>query len=146
MNPREIKEIINSIPKECNPRIGGSCNLFYRGLVDHYRDVDIIIDKGTINKVNLPFHKIESLHGEGLNKRIKYCINGREVNILESICPKLELEKSLMGIYFEPEGNVYLAKRLIVEYLESLKQISKRGIKNKGRADSQLSVLPLFFF
>lgn len=120
MNPKEIKEIINSIPKECNPRLGGSCNLYFRGMVNSYRDVDIVIDKNTIDKINLPYHRIESLHGKGLNKRIKYCINGREVDILESICPITKLEMSLIGVYFESVDNVLYAKKQIEEYLKSL--------------------------
>ena len=39
---KRLKEIINMLPKEVNPRIGGSCALYFYGDVDTYRDVDII--------------------------------------------------------------------------------------------------------
>lgn len=125
MNPREIKGIIRSIPKECNPRLGGFCNLYFRGLVDSYRNIDIIVNKNTIDKVNLPYPRIESYPGEGWSKRIKYCINSREVVILENVCPITKLEMSLLGIYFETEDNVLYAERLREEYIESL-QYSKK--------------------
>ena len=125
MNPREIKEIIKSIPKECNPRLGGFCNLYFRGIVDSYRNVDIIINKNTIDKINLPYPRIESFHGEGISKRIKYCIKGREVIILENICPITKLEMSLLGIYFESEDNVLYAERQREEYIESLQHSKK---------------------
>ena len=54
---KRLKEILNMIPKEVNPRIGGSCALYFYGAVDTYRDVDIIVD--SIDGINLPFPKIE---------------------------------------------------------------------------------------
>ncbi|MGM9530848.1 hypothetical protein [Intestinibacter sp.] len=121
MNPKKVKEIIQLLPKDCNPRLGGSYNLYLRGLVDSFRDIDIIIDKGTIDKVNLPFPKIESFHGKGLNKRIKYCINGREVDILESINPADSIFNPIMEIWFESANNVIKAKEKINNYLKELK-------------------------
>lgn len=49
MTPKRISEIINMIPSECNPRLGGSCSLYFRGKVDSYNDIDIIVKKGTID-------------------------------------------------------------------------------------------------
>lgn len=122
MTPKRIVEIVKTIPKECSPRLGGSCSLYFRGLVDSYRDVDIIINKGTLDKINLPFPKIELQH-EGINKRIKYCIDGREVDILESLFYVTRIEKSTMGIYFEVVEDVLEAKKMIDNYLEYDKNI-----------------------
>lgn len=79
---KRLKEIINMLPKKVNPRIGGSYALYFYGDVDTYRDVDIIVD--SIEDINLPFPKIEFIHPKRLNKGIKYCIDGKEVDILES--------------------------------------------------------------
>lgn len=119
MTPRKIAEIVKMIPKECSPRLGGSCSLYFRGLVDSYRDIDIIINKGTLDKINLLFPKIELQH-EGINKRIKYCIDGREVDILESLFPITHIEMSVMGIYFEIEEHVTEAKKMINDYLNKI--------------------------
>lgn len=116
MTPKRIKEIINMIPKECNPRLGGSYNLYLRGLKDSYRDIDIIIAKGTLDKVQLPYPKIELVH-KGLNKRTKYCIDGREVDILESLFEEYPLEESLLGIKFESVDRIDLSRITIDTYL-----------------------------
>lgn len=118
MTPRRIAEIVNMIPRECSPRLGGSCNLYYRGLTDSYRDIDIIINKETLDKVTLPFPKIELRH-KGINRRLKYCIDGEEVDILESLFPITHIEMSVMGIYFETEEHVIEAKKMINNYLKN---------------------------
>lgn len=118
MTPRRIAEIVNMIPREFSPRLGGSCNLYYRGLTDSYRDIDIIVNKNTLSKITLPFPKIELQH-KGINKRVKYCIDGREVDILESLFDITHIEMSTLGIYFETEEHVLEAKRLINEYLKN---------------------------
>lgn len=119
MNPKRIKEIIEMIPKECQPRLGGSCNLYFRGKKDSYRDVDIIINKSTIDKINLPFPKIELIHKVRLNKTIKYCIDGMEIDIIESMFDVNRMEKSIMGFYFEYEEDVINARNEIYEFIKT---------------------------
>lgn len=80
---KRLREIISMIPKEAKPRIGGSCALYFYGKVDTYRDVDIIVD--SIDGIDLPFPKIEFIHKNRLNKGIKYCIDGQEVDVLERL-------------------------------------------------------------
>lgn len=58
-----------------------------------------------------------------LTKRIKYCIDGREVDILESLFYATRIEKSTMGIYFEVVEDVLEAKKMIDNYLEYDKNI-----------------------
>ena len=80
---KRLKEIINLLPTKANPRIGGSCALYFYGEVESYRDVDIIVD--SIDGIDLPYPKIEFIHKKRLNRGIKYCIDGQEVDILESL-------------------------------------------------------------
>lgn len=114
MSPKRIKEIMDMLPKGCRPRLGGSANLYFRGKVDGYRDVDIVVS--SMDGISLPFAKIEHLHGVGLNRRQKYCIDGREVDVLESLFPCDESMESMFGIDFEPEENVVKAKTMIEDY------------------------------
>ena len=118
MTPKEIKEIIEIIPKECNPRIGGSYGLYLRGLVNSYRDIDIIIDKNTLSLINLPFPKIEFIHNnKRLNKGIKYCINGREVDILESIFDNTTNDMTIANFKVESEYDIKKSKNAINELI-----------------------------
>lgn len=38
MTPKRIVEIIKMVPKECSPRLGGSCSLYFRELVVSLRE------------------------------------------------------------------------------------------------------------
>lgn len=114
ISPKRIKEIISMLPKETHPRLGGSANLYFRGLVDSYRDIDIIVS--SVDNVSLPFPKIEQTTPYSMNRRLKYCIDGREVDILESLFPHDESNDSMFGIEFESEANVRKAKEMIVEF------------------------------
>lgn len=119
MTPKRISEIINMIPSECDPRLGGSCSLYFRGKVDSYNDIDIIVKKGTIDKVNLPFPKIELVHKVRLNRTIKYCIDSRKVDIIESMYNIDRVEKSTMGFYLEYEKDVIESKEAINAFLNN---------------------------
>ena len=114
---KRLKEILNMIPKEVNPRIGGSCALYFYGAVDTYRDVDIIVD--SIDDINLPFPKIEFIHSKRLNKGIKYCIDGKEVDILEKISYVSTIVYStISGLTFEDKDEVYRTKKLIKDFIK----------------------------
>lgn len=114
---KRLKEIINMLPKEVNPRIGGSCALYFYGDVDTYRDVDIIVD--SIDDVNLPFPKIEFVHSKRLNKGIKYCIDGKEVDILEKLSyVSVIVHSTISGLTFEDKDEVYRTKKLIKDFIK----------------------------
>lgn len=114
---KRLKEIINMLPKKINPRIGGSCALYFYGDVDTYRDVDIIVD--SIDDVNLPFPKIEFIHSKRLNKGIKYCIDSKEVDILEKISYVSTIVYStISGLTFEDKDEVYRTKKLIKDFIK----------------------------
>lgn len=49
---KRLKEIINLLPAKANPRIGGSCALYFYGEVESYRDVDIIVDSKLIYHIS----------------------------------------------------------------------------------------------
>lgn len=116
---KRLKEIINMLPKKVNPRIGGSCALYFYGDVDTYRDVDIIVD--SIEDINLPFPKIEFIHPKRLNKGIKYCIDGKEVDILEKLSYVLVIVYStISGLTFEDKNEVYRTKKLIKDYIKNI--------------------------
>lgn len=114
---KRLKEIINMLPKEVNPRIGGSCALYFYGDVDTYRDVDIIVD--SIDDINLPFPKIEFVHSKRLNKGIKYCIDGKEVDILEKLSyVSVIVHSTISGLTFEDKDEVYRTKKLIKDFIK----------------------------
>lgn len=114
---KRLKEIINMLPKEVNPKIGGSCALYFYGDVDTYRDVDIIVD--SIDDVNLPFPKIEFVHSKRLNKGIKYCIDGKEVDILEKLSyVSVIVHSTISGLTFEDKDEVYRTKKLIKDFIK----------------------------
>ena len=114
---KRLKEIINMLPKKINPRIGGSCTIYFYGDVDTYRDVDIIVD--SIDDVNLPFPKIEFIHSKRLNKGIKYCIDSKEVDILEKISYVSTIVYStISGLTFEDKDEVYRTKKLIKDFIK----------------------------
>ena len=114
---KRLKEIINMLPKKINPRIGGSCALYFYGDVDTYRDVDIIVD--SIDDVNLPFPKIEFINYKRLNKGIKYSIDSKEVDILEKISYVSTIVYStISGLTFEDKDEVYRTKKLIKDFIK----------------------------
>lgn len=116
---KRLKEIINMLPKEVNPRIGGSCALYFYGDVDTYRDVDIIVD--SIESINLPFPKIEFIHSKRLNKGIKYCIDGKEVDILEKLSHvSVIVHSTISGLPFEDINEVYRTKKLIKDFINKI--------------------------
>ena len=116
---KRLKEIINMLPKKVNPRIGGSCALYFYGDVDTYRDVDIIVD--SIEDINLPFPKIEFIHPKRLNKGIKYCIDGKEVDILEKFSyVSVIVYSTISGLTFEDKNEVYRTKKLIKDYIKNI--------------------------
>lgn len=113
---KRLKEIINLLPTKVNPRIGGSCALYFYGKVEYYRDVDIIVD--SIDGIDLPFPKIEFIHKKRLNKGIKYCIDGQEVDILESLNSISHIVYSeISKLPFEQITDVYKAKQLISNFI-----------------------------
>ena len=114
---KRLKEIIDLIPKQANPRIGGSCALYFYGEVESYRDVDIIVDSK--DDIDLPYPKIEFIHKKRLNRGIKYCIDGQEVDILESLnsVPNI-IYSGISGLPFELIVNVYKTKRLIENFID----------------------------
>lgn len=93
--------------------------LYFRGKVDSYNDIDIIVKKGTIDKVNLPFPKIELVYKVRLNRTIKYCIDSRKVDIIESMYNVDRVEKSTMGFYLEYEKDVIESKEAINAFLNN---------------------------
>lgn len=106
------------LPKEVNPRIGGSCALYFYGKVDTYRDVDIIVD--SIDNINLPFPKIKFTYNERLNKGIKYCIDGKEVDILEKLSyVSIIVHSTISGLTFEDIKEVYRTKKLINDFVNN---------------------------
>ena len=123
MSPKRIKEIIEMIPKECNLRLGGSYGLYFRNIADSYRDIDIIIDKNTISLINLPFPKIEFIHNKRLNACVKYCIDGKEVDILESIYCDTYSENSVAGFKIESEADILRSKNTIDKFIYGDKRI-----------------------
>lgn len=114
---KRLKEIINLLPTKVNPRIGGSCALYFYGEVESYRDVDIIVD--SIDDIDLPYPKIEFIHKKRLNRGIKYCIDGQEVDILESLnsIPNIVYSR-ISNLPFESIVNVYKTKRLIENFID----------------------------
>lgn len=115
---KRLKEIINMLPKEVNPRIRGSCALYFYRDADTYRDVDIIVD--SIENINLPFPKIEFIHSKRLNKGIKYCIDGKEVNILEKLSyVSVIVHSTISGLTFEDKDEVYRTKKLINDFINN---------------------------
>ena len=121
MTISRLKEVIKMLPQEISPRLGGSLNLYLRGEVDRYRDIDIIVDD--ISKVDLPFPKIELVHKERLNPTIKYCVDGREIDVIESLFSKTVVEHDpIMGIDFEPMDVVFKAKLMIENFLNTTEQ------------------------
>lgn len=114
---KRLKEIINLFPAKINPRIGGSCALYFYGEVESYRDVDIIVD--SIDGIDLPYPKIEFIHKKRLNRGIKYCIDGQEVDILESLINTPHIIYSRISeLPFESIVNVYKTKRLIENFID----------------------------
>lgn len=115
---KRLKEILNMLPKEVNPRIGGSCALYFYGIVDTYRDVDIIVD--SIDGIDLPFPRIELNYPKKLNKGIKYYIGSEEVNILEKLSyVSVIVHSTISGLAFEDIDEIYRAKKLINEFIET---------------------------
>ena len=113
---KRLKEIINLLPTKANPRIGGSCALYFYGEVESYRDVDIIVD--SIDGIDLPYPKIEFIHKKRLNRGIKYCIDGQEVDILESLTTVPHIVYSeISNLPFETIVNVHITKRLIENFI-----------------------------
>lgn len=109
---KRLKEIINLLPTKANPRIGGSCALYFYGEVESYCDVDIIVD--SIDDIDLPYPKIEFIHKKRLNRGIKYCIDGQEVDILESLTTVPHIVYSeISNLPFEHISNIYKTKQLI---------------------------------
>lgn len=114
---KRLKEIINLLPAKANPRIGGSCALYFYGEVESYRDVDIIVN--SIDGIDLPYPKIEFIHKKRLNRGIKYCIDGQEVDILESLIDTPHIIYSRISeLPFESIVNVYKTKRLIENFID----------------------------
>lgn len=85
ITPKDIKEIIDMLPQDRNPRLGVSYSLYLRGITDTYRDIDIIVD--SIIGIELPFKKMELVHKKRLNPTLKYEYKGIEVDIIESLKP-----------------------------------------------------------
>lgn len=113
---KRLKEIINLLPAKANPRIGGSCALYFYGEVESYRDVDIIVD--SIDDIDLPYPKIEFIHKKRLNRGIKYCIDGQEVDILESLTTIPHIVYSeISNLPFETIVSVHVTKRLIENFI-----------------------------
>lgn len=113
---KRLKEIINLLPAKANPRIGGSCALYFYGEVESYRDVDIIVD--SIDGIDLPYPKIEFIHKKRLNRGIKYCIDGQEVDILESLnsIPNI-IHSEISKLPFEQIYTIYATKEIIDIYV-----------------------------
>lgn len=113
---KRLKEIIDLLPTKANPRIGGSCALYFYGEVESYRDVDIIVD--SIDDIDLPYPKIEFIHKKRLNRGIKYCIDGQEVDILESLIsiPNI-VHSEISELPFESIYNVHIAKKVINNFI-----------------------------
>lgn len=109
------------LPPDIHPRLGGSASLYFRGLADGYRDIDIVVD--SIDGISLPFPKIELIHKRRLNRTIKYCIDGMEVDILESIFTDNEEDwNPIMEISFVPIREVRKAKTMITYFLNQNKE------------------------
>lgn len=113
---KRLKEIIKLLPAKANPRIGGSCALYFYGEVESYHDVDIIVD--SIDDIDLPYPKIEFIYKKRLNRGIKYCIDGQEVDILESLTTIPHIVYSeVSNLPFETIVNVHITKRLIENFI-----------------------------
>lgn len=77
---KRLKEIINLFPAKTNPRIGGSCALYFYGEVESYRDVEPTL--ASIKKFIDDNHaKIIDEYGEEftwdqfINDEIKHCLH-----------------------------------------------------------------------
>lgn len=113
---KRLKEIMKMLPDSADPRIGGSCALYFYGIVDSYRDIDIIVD--SIKDINLSFPKIEFIHKNRLNKGIKYCIDGQEVDVLENIVNNpIIVHDTISNLNFVGLEDIYEAKRRINDFI-----------------------------
>lgn len=138
---KRLKEIINLLPTEVNPRIGGSCALYFYGEVESYRDVDIIVD--SIDNIDLPYPKIEFIHKKRLNRGIKYCIDGQEVDILESLSGVSHIVYSeISKLPFEQISKIYNAKQLITSYVNHKDNYPFDFTRNEHQIKSEYKYRP----
>ena len=114
---KRIKEIMDLLPEDVNPRLGGSCSLYLRGITNEYRDIDIIVD--SIKGIELPFEKMELVHKKRLNPTLKYKVDDMAVDIIQSLVPCGKWDyNDMLGIYFETVENVLKAKEEIKKFIE----------------------------
>lgn len=102
-------EILNKLPKEVNPRIGGSCALFMYGDVDNFDDIDIIVD--TLVGVDLEYERLSLKHPYRLNGTKSYKVGDYKVELHESIMPKAS------GI-LEPKENIFCCRKILKKFFE----------------------------
>lgn len=105
-------DVLRLLPKEVNPRIGGSCALFFYGEVEDFDDIDIIVD--TLTDVDLDFSQLPLKHpSKRLNETKRYIIGKCKVDIHESIMPKSK------GI-LEPKENIYCCQKILKRYFKEV--------------------------
>lgn len=100
-------DILNKLPKEVNPRIGGSCALFMYGDVDNFNDIDIIVD--SLVGVDLEYERLPLKHSYRLNGTKSYKVGNYKVELHESIMPKAS------GI-LEPKENIICCQRILKRF------------------------------
>lgn len=102
-------DILNELPKEVNPRIGGSCALFMYGDVDNFDDIDILVD--TLVGVDLEYERLSLGRPYRLNRTKKYKVGDYKVELHESIMPKAS------GI-LEPKENILCCRKILKKFFE----------------------------
>lgn len=104
-------EFLNKIPKECHPRIGGSCALWVMGLSDGFNDIDIVCD--FIPNMNMS-SKLENVHSKRLNDTVAYDFIGERIELHESLMPRRG-----NGI-LEDVDNIRYSRKLIGRFLKEV--------------------------
>lgn len=102
-------ELLNELPKEVNPRIGGSCALFMYGDVDNFDDIDIIVD--SLVGVDLDYERLPLKHPHRLNGTKSYKVGDFKVDLHESIMPKAK------GI-LEPKENILCCQKVLKRFVK----------------------------
>ncbi|MBO5080372.1 MAG: hypothetical protein J6B82_05770 [Bacteroidaceae bacterium] len=117
-------EILNNVwnlIESDSKRIGGTCGLYLHGVVDEFRDIDIIVD--SIDSISLNFPTIPFNHKKRLNKGLKYNVDGLEVDVLETIVSsKPEEWKTIHGLRCESVDAIMVARKTLNDFLKEVYQ------------------------
>ena len=74
----------------------------------------------SIDGTDLPFPKIEFIHTKRLNRSIKYCIDGKKVDILEKLSyVSVIVHSTISGLAFEDINEVYRTRKLINDFINN---------------------------